>query len=320
LRQALGGRKSLGSAKLAWFLEKILNHGIGMKTKTNLIFFFFIITITNVAHSATWKKITSGTPNVQVCPTGYIFVPALSGYTTRDFCVAKYEMKNDGYGAAVSKMAGVPWVSINRATARAACKTLGAGYDMISNDQWQTIARNIAGTASNWSGGALASGELNRGHSDNSPANVLAAADDTDPCNGTGATCLPTSWDSQRRTHTLSNGNVIWDFAGNVSEWITNDSNISNGSDDYISAMSGGDIRQTRYGVASGNICPSPSASPYCGLGYGWFNYGAGAVLRGGNYGTGTYAGERAGVFATGLGYAPTATDTFFGFRCVFVP
>ena len=29
------------------------------------------------------------------------------------------------------------------------------------------------------------------------------------------------SWDSQKRTHTLSNGEVIWDMAGNVWEWTS---------------------------------------------------------------------------------------------------
>jgi formylglycine-generating enzyme required for sulfatase activity len=281
-------------------------------------------------HAGTWKKLTTtvsggggastGTAGTALtaaqCPTGYVFVQELYPYTASKFCVAKYEMKNDGYGTAVSQMAGVPWVSINRATARAACQALGAGYDMISNDQWQTIARNIAGTASNWSGGAVASGELNRGHSDNVPASVLAPAADTDPCNGTGETCSTTTWNSQRRTHTLSSGNVIWDFAGNAWEWVTHDSNVSNGTDGYISTMSGGDIRQTRYGAASGTFCASPSTTPFCGMGNGYFNSTAGAVLRGGSRGNGVSAG----VFAAYLLYAPTYTNAIIGFRCVFVP
>jgi formylglycine-generating enzyme required for sulfatase activity len=188
---------------------------------------------------------------------------------------------------------------------------------MISNDQWQTIARNIAGVASNWSTGVVASGELNRGHSDTSPGNSLAAVtDDNDPCNGTGQTCSSTTWDSQRRTHKLSNGNVIWDFAGNVWEWVTNDSSVSNGADGYISTMSGGDIRQTSYGAASSTICASPSSSPYCGMGSGSFNFTSGAIFRGSNWAVGVSSG----VFSTNLAGASTLIDTGLGFRCVFVP
>lgn len=251
------------------------------------------------------------------CPTNYILVPANTTYFPKQFCVAKYEMKNDGYGTAVSQATGTPWVSIDRPTSRSKCQNLGSGYDMISNDQWQTIARNIASVSSNWDSGTVASGQLNRGHSDTLPASTLAAVtDDNNPCNGTGQTCSSSTWDSQRRTHTLSNGNKIWDFAGNVWEWVTNDSNVSNGADGYISTMSGGDIRQTRYGAASGTICASPSSSPFCGMGHGSFNYTAGAVLRGGNWSSGVSTG----VFTSNLSDAPTSTNPNFGFRCVFVP
>jgi hypothetical protein len=251
------------------------------------------------------------------CPTGYVLVPANSSYFPKQFCVAKYEAKNDGYGTAVSTATGLPWVSIDRPTSRSKCQNLGSGYDMISNDQWQTIARNIASVSTNWSTGTVASGELNRGHTDNAPANALAAVtDDNDPCNGTGQTCSSTVWDSQRRTHVLSNGSVVWDFAGDVWEWVTNDSNVSNGADGYISTMSGADIRQTRYGAASGTICASPAVSPYCGMGHGWFNYVAGAVFRGGAW----YNVVAAGVFASNLSNAPTNSNTLIGFRCVFVP
>ena len=49
----------------------------------------------------------------------------------------------------------------------------------------------------------------------------LAASTDSDACSGTGQSCSDISWDSQKRTHTLSNGEVIWDMAGNVWEWTS---------------------------------------------------------------------------------------------------
>ena len=188
---------------------------------------------------------------------------------------------------------------------------------MISNNHWQTIARNIAGVASNWSTGTVTSGELNRGHSDNAPASALVAVtDDNDPCNGTGQTCSSSTWDSQRRTHTLSNGNVIWDFAGNVFEWVTDNNTASNGADGYMSTMSGADIRQTRYGAASGTICVSASSTPYCGMGNGWFSGTSGAINRGGSYA----ANLNAGIFTTYLNNSSSVISSAIGFRCVFVP
>ena len=277
----------------------------------------------NESFAATWKKLTTsvgtgtaGTPlQSSQCPSGFVFVPKNTTYTAVDFCVMKYEAKNDGYGTAVSTATGVPWVNINRATSRSNCQALGAGYDMISNDQWQTIARNIAGVASNWKNGVVGDDQLNRGHSDNAPSSALVAVtDDNDPCNGTGQTCSSSTWDSQRRTHALSNGNKIWDFGGNVWEWVTNDNTVVNGADGYISTMSGADIRQTRYGASA--FCATPGASPYCGMGHGYFNYSTGAVLRGGHWNFDV----NVGVFAVHLNIAPTGTATTMGFRCVFVP
>jgi len=279
----------------------------------SILFLLFIFTSQSLL-AATWKKIQSDSGD-NTCPPNYMLVPALANYTTRDFCVMKYEAKNDGYGTAVSTAVGVPWVNIDRPTARSKCQALGSGYDMISNDQWQTIARNIAGVASNWSTGTVTSGQLNRGHTDSAPNNALAAVtDDNDPCNGTGQVCSASTWIDQRRTHTLSNGNVIWDLSGNVWEWVTNDNNVSNGASGYTSTMSSGDIRQTRFGAAA--FCATPAVSPYCGMGYAATNTSAGSVRRSGGWTDGVYGG----VFVVDMNAGPTAANPLLGFRCVFVP
>jgi hypothetical protein len=61
------------------------------------------------------------------CPANYIRVPALSGYTTKDFCVAKYEAKASG-SKAVSQFSGVPSGNINQLESISACRYNGTGY------------------------------------------------------------------------------------------------------------------------------------------------------------------------------------------------
>ena len=162
------------------------------------------------------------------CTENFIFVPGLLPYTNKEFCVSKYEMKRSNSGNAVSKAAGEPWVGITRQKAIKECRSLGSEYDLISNEQWQTIARNITSVPANWSTGQVASGELNKGYYDGFSQSGLPASTDelTGNCYKTGKECSQNSWNTLRRTHMLSNGNIIWDFSGNVSEWISNDNQI----------------------------------------------------------------------------------------------
>lgn len=277
-------------------------------------------------YSATWKKVTVTTPAIATgtagtaltsaqCPSGYIFVPALSPLTVSDFCVAKFEMKNDGFGTPASVRTGTPWALITRDAARSKCQALGGNYDLISNDQWQTIARNIAGVAVNWSSGVVGTGQINGGHSDNAPANSLApgADDTTTACSGTGQTCSSTVWDVQRRIHTLSNTNVIWDFAGNVAEWVTLDVTAAYGGLTAASMLIAGDVSQSRFGPVSN--CDNPSAPPYCGMGAAIINGNGGVAVRGGAF---SVTGYYTGVFAANLSPGPTFAQNDVGFRCVF--
>ena len=167
-----------------------------------------------------------------LCPENFIPVPANPTVNTNDdFCVAKYEMKNDGSSNAVSQAASVPWVMIQQSmypaaedgtsTAKYKCEQMdGASnnYFLISNAEWMTIARNIETNttyeAYNWSGGIVGDGNIFKGHSDDSPSTqVAASSNDLD-------TDFNTAPGLQQRTHKLSNGEVIWDFAGNAWEWI----------------------------------------------------------------------------------------------------
>lgn len=292
----------------------------------SVISVFFLLFTSYSAHSATWKSLyKSSTPPavttvITACPSGYVGVPALLPYTPRFFCVSKYEMKKDPDGSTpVAAPAGNLWVSVTRAAARSACQGLGVNYDLVSNEQWQAIVRNIAGVASNWSSGVVASGALSNGHSDNTPNTQLdAVADDNDACSGTGdSPCSSTVWHAQRRTHKLSNGNVIWDLGGNLAEWVTNDNTVKYATDSFVSQIISGDRKQIAYGAATNTICATPAVSPYCGMGKGLFSGGhTGSMSRGGTFSIGTDAG----IFTTDTRDQPANYWTDTGFRCVYVP
>jgi hypothetical protein len=318
----------------------------------------------NVTATSTKNSINSSSSAVTftrtefTCPAGYVGVPAggVAGLgnisasandsaansnanwwldVNRDFCVMKYPAKNNGSNVAVSTTEGTPWVSIPRGTdettaggALKACKDAGSNYRLISNTQWQTVARNAESVAANWSGNAVGSGVMARGHTDQSPWNALAnSTDDNAPYFGTensgaawntlGAT--PAAGTEQKRTQTLSNGEVVWDFAGNVWQWV---------SDNYADlglspAFAGG-------WVEFSNTTKFPTASPSInrllfaplGLYTSDQNIGRlngtvrGAVVRGGTWSDRTDAG----LFAADLGNDAEVSYLSTGFRCVFLP
>lgn len=260
------------------------------------------------------------------CPTGYVRVPKNTAYTTSDFCVAKYTASGTT-GAAQSVAGATPWVSINRADAAAACAANGTGYDLMTNAEWQTIARNIEAVASNWSSGTVGNGSINSGHSDGTPNNTLAAsATDSDACSGTGETCSDTVWDLQRRTFKLSTNDVIWDFAGNAWQWMKDTNATAFGADAYMQAVtnvthSTSGTVGTVTGTAKTLFGPAGdytalNASPFGGLGRGYLNSATGGISRGGSYPNGTDDG----IFAVILDNAATFTSVRYGFRCVYHP
>jgi prepilin-type N-terminal cleavage/methylation domain-containing protein len=155
----------------------------------------------------------------QTCPSGYVPVPGNTQFGTQGgFCVMKYEAKDVG-GNAVSQAAGLPVANVSYDTVVAAIgssqqQSAHPGSKIMTRNERLTIAHNLLSVASNWSGGAVGNGYVYSGHNDGSPNNSLAAsANDSDGYFGTGNTS-----GNQRRTLTLTNGYVLWDFAGNVSE------------------------------------------------------------------------------------------------------
>jgi hypothetical protein len=191
------------------------------------------------------------------CPSGFVFVNGDETYKTDDFCVMKYDAKctntdpkcitkegvyrNNASGCScqgsyqvVSMASGAPITYIPEddgtpQSAKAYCRN--AGWHLVTNSEWMTIARDVEKVPGNWCNkDGTSCGNtpgtygniLANGHNDTFPNKALPAGRDDQPCFGTTADgsdkCGGIS--SQKRTLTLQNGEVIWDFAGNVWQWV----------------------------------------------------------------------------------------------------
>lgn len=160
-------------------------------------------------------------------------------------------------------------------------------------------------------------GELNTGNSDSLPGTAQSADNsDDNACANTGETCSSKVWNSQRRTHTLSNGSVIWDLAGNVWDLVRDDNPAARGAAGFIATFNSGDERQTKFG--NDQFCSGAASPPHCGFGWGYMDNSAGSIRRGGDAGGVNGHIFGAGVFSTNLNFPVTALQTIMGFRCSF--
>ena len=276
------------------------------------------------------------------CKNGFVLVPGNSDYHTDDFCVMKYEAKavdEDGnhseFGCNTSlclypkdallidewKASSVadnkPWVRLDRAQAVKACRA--SKLELLTNDHWQTIARNIESVDENWANNTRGdAGGLNRGHS-----NALhylfhdakRASTDNNPCSGTvqdATDCSVDIWHVNRRTHKLSNDQVIWDIAGNVWEWVSEDNSTNYGGIHYITELTDDDAK-IRFGPSGDYSASLGNAPPYGNLGK--LHPGTlGGVIRGGD-GSSKWS---SGVFAAFLYVRPSNRSKHVGFRCFY--
>jgi hypothetical protein len=280
------------------------------------------------------------------CPVGFIPVaPNPVVGTTTEFCVMKFEAKCLGASCptatpgptatAVSQAAGTPWTSIDQINAKLACTNKGAQYDLISNPEWMTIARDIEMNVLNWTGGSIGSGVLSRGHTDNSPASTLAVSNVNDPYAGTGNTAVQAvgSGREQKRTFILSNAESLWDFSGNVWEWVNWSlgaplTTVAPNNKAYVGVENGPQTAYAEFTSLSVNISsgdqmemitwrptnPTFNSSHYIGRYIAGANNSGGAAFRGNDFDD----GANAGIFSLNLNEDSTASYPDIGFRCVY--
>ena len=327
------------------------------KTKASSIFSFFLFTIfftLLLACSGGGGGGESENPVVEdpilpppiECPTGYIAVPSNSDVgVDNDFCVMKYEAKNEGAATTedatddipVSKPEESPFWGISQNDARSACKNLnsessdsdidndtgGDGtYALISNSEWMTIARNIENVDKNWTSGTVGTGCLFRG-------NVGA----TVPCQGVDSGYNRGSFEPDFGLNrpdlaklTLDNGAEIWDLSGNIVEFV--DWNVAQEDKAYVLA-DGSPINSFKeFTALDANIEDDDVMSPNTwqptnptldstnGIGkYIARGETHHVATRGGNWGN----GSDAGVFA--LDFNSEANTVLpRSFRCVYRP
>lgn len=252
------------------------------------------------------------------CSSGFVPVPGNSMFNTKDFCVSKYEAKNVS-GTARSVPGGMPWTSINQASAVTAASASCPTCRLIGEAEWLTIAHNAASVGSNWTGGTVGSGSMYTGHSDNSPStSLIASSNDADGYYQTG-----NSSGTQRRTLTLSNGEVIWDFSGNVYEWTS--AQMTGGQP----GSSGWSAREWNSVTNTSALVPNPFPTFATPAASSWTSSnGIGRILsnssdtslrgfRRGGYWYNDGTSGNAGVFQLAINLTPSDTSSALGFRIV---
>lgn len=159
----------------------------------------------------------------------------------------------------VSKKDDYPIAALTQEQAIAACKSLGSGYHLVTNKEWMTMARNIESQSQNRSGWVVWIWGIYRGLTNETlSATSLGCAFSN--VNGSGLVAVAwtdsnnlfvrTDCQSKRQLQ-FSNGQIIWDLAGNVWEHV----NWANTLD------------WTYYNTLNGNICSGSTDTRYS---YAW--------------------------------------------------
>lgn len=211
-----------------------------------------------------------------------------NGHVEPAFIVARYLASKGPASIPLSTPTGQPWTRINYREAIAAAAT--AGLKLITETQALAIAWNISQQDINWTGGKVGAGKVFQGlHKDALDGPQPSTYESTDS--------------EERRWHDLSNGERVYDFAGNAYTWAFD--NVQ-GDEEGIVAKA--------FGEDSPSITTPPHPSMENGVGWypdagdDWSGY---ALIRGGFW----RSGGSAGVFSLNGGW-PDLDRSSVGFRC----
>ena len=223
-------------------------------------------------------------------------------------CVMKYEASNTKT-TPKSESGKAPLVSVTREEAKTACENINA--HLMTNAEWMAIARDIE-EGDNW-----ANNVLNRGNFSSVAVEVANAKDDQA---GSG---------DDKRTHNLSNGQIIWDFSGNVWEWVDEVRTGAEMTSDFAAFTGWKEYTEPNL-FKNATKLPEAMVSPVGSLktaanGVGKINIVKGAdshpLRRGGDCKSSTTSTDdtyqSGGVFALCTNTSPTTSADTTGFRCV---
>ena len=220
----------------------------------------------------------------------FITVPEVtlpSGKVVPSFQIAQYIATRGPAGIPQSVADAMPWVEINYDEARKACAV--AGYDLLAETRALAIAYDISQQDINWTGGRVGEGKIFQGiHKDNVSEAQAGTYESEDA--------------EERRWHQLSNGERIYDFAGNCYSWVFDD---VQGDENGLTGKIAAD---------SISLTTAPAKSQKNGVGWypeGGANWSGRALMRGGYWDS----RSDAGVFRL-LDVSPGSRDGGVGFRC----
>lgn len=268
----------------------------------------------------------------------WVLVPKNAGNMGLEaFYVMKYEAKAmrvsdksiDSTGISIDKSLykpvsfnnNAPWVNINSTDAQAECESLGDGHHLLTNAQWMAIAREIELQNKNWTGGSIGSGCLFRGNSGEE-----TTGDGTDVLDSCGYNAVSDpdqgSVRDKRAQLTLSNNSIIFDFSGNVSEWVDWDGeqdgfqsgpSTCNTGWEELDDFSCAEMSDNFYNSQNGTYDSAQGVGQiYGGVVYNGDN--TGATSRGGSFTSEAVAG----IYSTYMHAFQTFTHVRLGFRCAY--
>jgi len=199
----------------------------------------------------------------------FITVPEVNlpnGTVVPSFQVGQFVCSKSEDGKAAITAEGIPWVRINYADSKAACKAIGG--DAITELQWLAIAHDVANQDCNWTGGKVGEGELFQGLRNHTVSSAQP-----------GTFVSPDK--TEQRWLTLSNGERICDLNGNVYQWVH----------DNVQGNENGIIARN-FAKDSPSITTPQFPSEENGMGnYDTWDWSGVALVRGGCWYSGSYAG-----------------------------